>query len=153
MSMRSRAVTPLLVVLGLVVLLLLVSVVEASRASAQTIDNGDGTCVQTDGQAGLFDGTSADDAGCITPAEYEAFTSVEGLADAGVLADVTDNGDGTVSALVVSTGVVIDLIADPWARPLAATPSLEPDSPTVGDYWAARGLVATRAVTGGGVLA
>ena len=40
-------------------------------ASAAT-DLGDGACQQTDGVTGLWNGTTADDDGCITLAEYEA---------------------------------------------------------------------------------
>ena len=35
------------------------------------VDLGDGACQQTDGQTGLWNGTTADDDGCVTLAEYE----------------------------------------------------------------------------------
>jgi hypothetical protein len=88
-------------------------------------------CVQSDGQEGWLNGTTADDAGCITEAEYETTFSVPGLVDAGVLTDVVDNGDGTVSGIIL--GAPVTLEADPLDRPVAATPSLEPDAPTVGE--------------------
>jgi hypothetical protein len=87
-------------------------------------------CTQSDGQAGWLDGTTADDAGCITADEYDQLYSIDNLVDAGVLTDVVDNGDGTatVSYALGGTGI---LIADPFDRPVAATPELEPDAPTV----------------------
>lgn len=36
------------------------------------VDLGDGACQQSDGQTGLWNGTTADDDGCVTLAEYEA---------------------------------------------------------------------------------
>jgi hypothetical protein len=90
-------------------------------------------CTQTDGQVGFYNGTTADDAGCITEAEYAETFSVPGLIDSGVLTDVIDNGDGTVTGIIL--GAPVTLIGNPLERPLAATPRLEPDAPTVGDYW------------------
>lgn len=42
----------------------------ALPASAAT-DLGDGACQQTNGETGLWNGTTADDDGCVTLAEYE----------------------------------------------------------------------------------
>ena len=39
--------------------------------SPAAIDLGDGACQQSDGQTGLWNGTTADDDGCVTLVEYE----------------------------------------------------------------------------------
>lgn len=129
-------------ILGFILIGFLVAMF-AQIANAQEFqDNGDGTCVQSDGQAGMMNGTTADDAGCITPDEYEALHSPEGLEDAGVISDVVDNGDGTVSGTSDSwTGSVrITILSDSWARPVAAntnpeSPAFETNAPTVREVW------------------
>lgn len=77
------------------------------------------------GAPGWFNGTTNDDAGCITQAEYEVKYSIDNLEEAGVF---VDNGDGTVTFPSGAVGVIEN---DPLERPVAATPSLEPDAPTV----------------------
>jgi hypothetical protein len=71
----------------------------AVQPVAGTIDLGDGRCQQTDGQQGAWNGTSSNDAGCLTEAEYAATFGEEALEE-----------------------------------PVAATPELEPDAPTVREY-------------------
>lgn len=120
----------------ILVMAVVMMVVTAQRADAQ-VDNGDGTCVQSDGEPGLmgvYIGAPTD-ADCVTESDYEATFSVPGLTEAGALTDVVDNGDGTVSGLVTTTGVRINLIADPWQRPATATPELDGYEPTVRDRW------------------
>jgi len=81
------------------------------------------------GQPGWFNGTTDDDAGCITEAEYVQLYSVENLIAEGILDVPVDMGDGTVVIVNPSS----EIIADPLERPVAATPRLEPDAPTVGE--------------------
>lgn len=50
----------------------------AIPASA-TVDLGNGFCAQDDGAQGVWDGTTADDEGCVTEAEYVASFGVEAL--------------------------------------------------------------------------
>jgi len=105
-------------------------------------DLGDGKCYDEGAQAeGAWNGSTADDAGCITKAEYEAKFSLTSLEEAGVF---VVNGDGTVT---FPSGVVGEIIANPLDRPVAATPSLEPDAPTVAEWF---GWDKVHAVTGGG---
>jgi len=61
----------------IVILVILVVPVPAGA----TVDAGGGVCVQTDGQVGLWNGSTADDAGCVTLAEYTATFGVEVLDD------------------------------------------------------------------------
>lgn len=95
----------------------------ASRAQAYDCDD--------NGQPGWLNGTTVDDAGCVTQAEYERLFSIPNLVDVGVLTGVVDNGDGTVTGSIL--GAPVTLEANPLDRPVAATPSLEPDAPTVGE--------------------
>lgn len=69
-----------------------------------TVDLGDGACQQTDGQTGLWNGTTADDEGCITQAEYAALYPTD---------------DGT----------------DPLERQVSVNPDLEPEAPTVREFF------------------
>lgn len=93
-------------------------------------------CTQSDGQPGWRNGTTANDAGCITEAEYAELYSVDGLVGAGALTGVVDNGDGTVTGIDSLTGVAITIISSPLDRPVAAntnpaSPAFEADAPTV----------------------
>jgi hypothetical protein len=112
---------------ALTVLALALGLILAFSLTAQAYN-----CAQADGQVGWLNGTTADDAGCITESEYRSLFSPEGLAEAGVLDGVTDNGDGTVSGMLTANGIVITIKSNPLDRPAAATPRLEPDAPTVG---------------------
>lgn len=53
-----------------IAIVFLILVFGVGVANAAT-DLGDGACQQTDGQTGLWNGTTADDEGCITQAEYQ----------------------------------------------------------------------------------
>jgi hypothetical protein len=93
-------------------------------------------CTQSDGELGWLNGTTGDDAGCITESEYAELYSVDGLVDAGALSDVIDNGDGTVTGIDWLTGVAVTIISSPLDRPVAAntnpaSPAFEADAPTV----------------------
>jgi hypothetical protein len=109
--------------------------------AAATEFNEDNTCVQNDGQAGLANGTTRDDGGCVTPAEYESSHSVAGLLDAGVITEVIPVDKETVRVKWLSwQGSVAwnNLLADPWMRPISANIELEPDALTarvVWDFW------------------
>ena len=110
----------------------LTAVMAFTLSAGATEDLGDGRCIQTDGQPGWFDGTTPDDAGCITQDEYVAMTSPEGLLDSGVIESFTDNGDGTV---ILNFGVGQTTVeADPLDRIVSANPELEPDAPTVREF-------------------
>lgn len=92
-------------------------------------------CQQTDGQWGQLNGTSNDDAGCITEAEYVEAHSVDNLLSEGVIVSAIPNGDGTVTVEYALGGIGI-LQADPLERPVAAntnpaSPAFEADAPTV----------------------
>ena len=65
----------------------------------------DGGCTQTDGQQGMWNGTTADDDGCTTPTEYAVMFSPDGLLQAGVIVGYTDAGNGNVT-LDFGAGVV-----------------------------------------------
>lgn len=118
---KERVVSILTVV---TLILLTIALILLNAATAQAFD-----CIQADGQQGHLNGTTADDAGCITEAEYAELYSVGNLVDTGILTSVVDNGDGTVTA--IAYGGTVTLNADPLERPVAATPRLEPDAPTV----------------------
>lgn len=81
------------------------------------------------GQPGWYNGTTADDAGCITQAEYELMFSVDSLEDAGVLVSPVDNGNGTTTGSVSLTGVEVTIVSKALDRPVAANPTAS--SPTV----------------------
>jgi hypothetical protein len=86
------------------------------------------SCVQSDGQSGVFiNGQGSDDDRCLTADEYSVMFSIDSLVEAGVADRVVDNGDGT--SVIVSPSA--DLEADPLDRLVSANPSLEPDAPTV----------------------
>ena len=95
-----------------------------------TEDLGDGRCRQDDGQVGVWNGTTADDDGCVTPAEYEQMFSAENLLAVGVIESYQVNEDGTTTIRYPS-GITVDIVSNPLDRPVAATPALEPDAPTV----------------------
>jgi hypothetical protein len=103
------------------VLAAFVAILFAPRADAA-----DYGCWDAGQQApGHYNGTTADDAGCITETDYAALYSLTALEEAGVF---TVNGDGTVT---FPSGAIGTIESDPFARPVAATPALEPDAPTV----------------------
>ena len=103
----------------------------AVQAGAAT-DAGDGQCVQDDGAKGLWNGSSADDEGCTTTAEYETRFSAPGLLENGVIEDYTVNSDGTTT---LDFGNVKSTVkSNPLDRPVAAS-SLDPDAPTVREWF------------------
>jgi hypothetical protein len=120
-------------VLGGILMLIVIGFLWAMFAQiAQATEFGpDGVCVQDDGQLGRGNGTTSDDAGCITESEYEALYNPPALVDAGVLEDFVENGDGTITGRVVTTGAFATMIWNPLDRPVAATSRLEPNAPTV----------------------
>lgn len=97
-------------------------------------DNGDGTCVQSDGQTGVWNGTTADDDGCITPAEYEVMYSAANLLEVGVIEGYTVNDDGTTT-LHFDHGVSNTVATNPLDRIVAVNPELEPDALTVREWF------------------
>ena len=116
-----------------ITLAVLALLVLAIPAIAQTNE----VCQQTDGQWGVLNGTTGDDAGCITPSEYEQAFSVDNLLSEGIIVSAVPNGDGTVTVEYALGGIGI-LVADPLERPAAAntnpsSPAFEPDSPSVGE--------------------
>lgn len=100
----------------------------ATTAGA-AIDLGGGRCLD-EGQnvEGVWGGELSDES-CITEADYAAIFSVDNLVAEGVASDPVDNGDGTTTVNI--NGASVDLVSDPLDRPVAATPSVEPDAPTV----------------------
>ena len=94
-------------------------------------DLGQGACVQTDGQTGLWDGTTADDAGCITPDEYQELFSLPNLVAAGWLSDFEELEDGIAVVTFAYNGDQTVVETDPLDRIVAANPELEPDAPSV----------------------
>ena len=86
-------------------------------------------CVQSDGQPGVQLVGVEGDAGCQTADEYAQVFSVDNLIAEGVLTGATDNGDGTTTAIV--NGETVTLVSDPLDRPVAATPTIEADAPSV----------------------
>ena len=117
------------VILGVVMLALMFT----PRANAAT-DLGSGVCQQTDGQLGMWNGTTADDDGCVTDAEYEQLYSAANLVDAGVIDSYTDNGDGTTT-LDFGGDVRSTVETNPLDRTIAVGPEPEPDAPTVRDIF------------------
>lgn len=102
------------------------------------VDLGAGVCQQSDGQQGMWNGTTADDAGCVTPTEYQTMFSPPGLLEAGVITSWSTAGDGEAVIVLVS-GVSVTVAYDPMDRPLAATPGLDLEPvKTVGSWWRAR---------------
>lgn len=99
-----------------------------------TEDLGNGGCRQEDGQLGVWNGTTADDDGCVTPAEYEIIFSAESLMEAGVIEGYTTHEDGTTT-LHFSEGVSNTVATNPLDRLVAVNPELEPDAPTVGEWF------------------
>jgi len=94
-----------------------------------TDDLGNGNCRQADGQLGVWNGTSGDDAGCITPEEYAFLYSPQNLVDVGVANSFVDNGDGTATLDIDGIAVVVEM--DPLHRPVAANPTEFATAPTV----------------------
>ena len=119
--------------IGLVLVLVLVAL-----PAGATDFTPDGTCTQDDGTQGLANGTTRDDGGCVTPAEYEANHSIEGLIDAGVIRAVQPVDDRARVEIVspqYGTTSWHYLLIDPWMRPVSANSELEPDAPTVREAW------------------
>lgn len=107
------------------------------------VDYGDGTCLdETSNTVGVWNGTTGDDAGCVTAAEYEASFSPPGLLAAGVISDYRMISDSEAIIRYAATGVEVVVAYSPMDRPLAATPTAEPNAPTVGEWW--RSVTATR---------
>jgi hypothetical protein len=88
-------------------------------------------CTDTVGGPGWLNGTTNDDAGCITQVEYEDLFSVDGLVASGVFADPVDNGDGTTTIHNTVTGVDVTIVSKALDRPVDANPT--PSSPTVAE--------------------
>ena len=109
-------------------LLVLAGLLIATSADAAT-DLGDGVCVQSDGQEGIWTNGNGD--GCLTAAEYQEMFSVDNLLDVGVLTEAADNGDGTMTVSYAVGGGTRSLVADPLERPVSSNPEWEPDAPTV----------------------
>ena len=82
-----------------------------------TVDLGGGVCEQTDGEIGMWNGTTGDDDGCVTPAEYAVMYSIDNLIAAGVVTDPIDNGDGTTT--VTGLGVRYSITTDAAFRSVA----------------------------------
>ncbi len=102
----------------------------ALPASAAT-DQGEGVCLQDDGQAGLWDGSSTADDGCTTPAEYEVMYSTTNLLETGVVVGYEANGDGTTT---LDFGPVKNTVkSDPFDRTVAANP--DEVGPTVREWF------------------
>lgn len=107
----------------------------AFPAWGDTVDLGNGVCEQ-DGELGVFNGTTADAEGCVTPAEYAVMFSPDGLLESGVIVGyetvgeeaVLDFGDGTTASVKVKA---LD-------RKLAAGPDPEPEAPTVQEWFDSR---------------
>jgi len=118
----------ILLTLSIVVSLAMSTVAQAAE------DNGDGTCVQSDGQVGVWNGTTADDDGCVTPAEYEAMFSAANLLVVGVIEGYTVHEDGTTT-LYYSYGGNTTVATNPLDRIVAVNPALEPDAPTVREWF------------------
>jgi hypothetical protein len=109
-------------------------------------DLGGGGCVDEGaGIAGMWNGTTADDAGCITPAEYSERFAPSALVAAGVIDSYADNGDGT-STLHFGDGIATSVRTEPLERKVSANEALEPEAPTVSEWF----YRITHAITGGG---
>lgn len=127
MEMAARRKIRVVVLIAVVAF---VALFFGARADATT-DLLNGRCIQTDGQPGVM-GVYAGvptDADCMTELEYEETFGIENLVSTGVLTGVVDNGDGTVTGSIGLAEVTLE--ANPLDRPVAATPALEPDAPTV----------------------
>ena len=83
----------------------------AAPALAEDLD--DGHCVQSDGQVGVSNGSTADNEGCITAEEYQDIYSVANLLEDGVIASPDE------------------VITEPLDRIVSSNPDWEPDAPTV----------------------
>lgn len=127
----------ILKILAYVAILTLIAWVSLPAQGAT--DLGNGVCEQTDGQQGLWNGTTADDDGCVTPAEYEQMYSAENLKDVGVIEDYTVNDDGT-TLLEFGEGISNIVPTNPFDRVIAVNPELEPDAPTVREVLESMGL-------------
>ena len=89
---------------GIIVTFLVAMFMVLALVSQAATDLGDGACQQTDGQTGLWNGTTADDDGCITQAEY---------------AELYPTDDGS----------------DPLDRQVSVNVELEPEAPTVREFF------------------
>lgn len=82
-------------------------------------DLGDGACQQTDGQTGLWNGTTADDDGCVTQAEYAAmYPSADG-------SDPLDRQVSVDVELEPEAPTVRQVFVDPFVRAELAGLSIE----------------------------
>lgn len=96
----------------------------------------DGTCWDDGAQTwGVYNGTTGDDAGCVTPAEYSAMFSPPGLLEAGVISDWWMVSDTEAVIVYADTGIQVVVEFEPMDRPLAATPVLEPEAPAISVWW------------------
>lgn len=75
-----RAGMIVVIVLLAVAAFLLYDMITADQAEA-AVDVGDGVCQEDDGEFGLWNGSTADDAGCVTFAEYTVQVGPEVLDD------------------------------------------------------------------------
>jgi len=75
-----------------------------SVPAAATTDLGGGRCQQTDGITGIWDGSTADDDGCITRLEYAEMFSLENLLALGVIEGFVDHGNGVITVYYPSYG-------------------------------------------------
>jgi hypothetical protein len=123
--------------------LLIAAVLGSAAPALATDDLGEGACRQTDGAIGLWNLTTADDAGCITADEYSFMFSAQNLKDAGVIVDYVVNDDGTTDLIYEGVGPNVTVPSDPLDSKVEATPGTEPNAPTVRDIFAeaeARGV-------------
>ena len=114
--------------------LVIITVLLISLPAFAAEDTGNGTCVQSDGQTGLWDGTTPDDEGCITPVEYEAMFSAANLLEVGEIDNFTVNVDGTTT-LHFEYGGNNTVATNPLDRSVAVNPELEPDALTVREWF------------------
>lgn len=96
-----------------------------------TIDLGGGVCQQTDGTTGMWNGTIADDSGCVTAAEYQQAYSPENLLDVGTITDFDEHDDGTVT-LQFGEGIHTRVARNPFDRIASADGHT---GPTIGSLW------------------
>lgn len=94
-----------------------------------TEDIGNGQCLQDNGVVGVWNGTTADDGGCITEVEYAFLYSPKNLVNAGVIQSFEDNDDGAVT-LDFGNGAKSTTMRDPLDR-LVATDRNDPSILTV----------------------
>ena len=112
-------------------LLAAVLIIGFALPASAAADQGDGVCLQEDGQAGLWDGSTTTDDGCTTPAEYEVMFSPTGLLDSGVVVGYESNEDGTAT---LDFGPVKNMVkSNPLERTVAA--NRDEVGPTVREWF------------------